>query len=174
MKNTGWFALSLFLGLAGLGLSGCHQEPPIVVKFEPNDLKAAPAPAVDSGAAPSSHADLGRADAAKPAAEAVPPTHHGKAECRVAADCTVAPADCCDCANGGKEQAVPKHAEAKLKAARAKRCKGVMCTMMLSTDPTCGKRADCVEGRCVLAEKPASEKGGALQERLKAHEAKKK
>lgn len=172
MKNTRLIALSLLVGLGGLGLAGCHQEPPIVVKFEPNDLKAAPS-AVDSGAAPSSHEDLGRADAAKPGAEATPATH-GKAECRVAADCTVAPADCCDCANGGKQQAIPKHAEAKLKAARAKRCKGVMCTMMLSLDPTCGKRADCLEGHCVLVEKSASEKRGTLQERLKAHQAKKK
>jgi hypothetical protein len=30
-----------------------------------------------------------------------------------------------------------------------------MCTMMLSTDPTCGQEADCVNGACVMVPKKA-------------------
>ncbi|MCA1665611.1 MAG: hypothetical protein LC659_15310, partial [Myxococcales bacterium] len=72
-------------------------------------------------------------------------------ECKVAADCVIEPVDCCDCANGGKQHAIAKKAAAAAKAARAGRCKGKMCTMMLSTDPSCGQRAQCVEGACVMA-----------------------
>ena len=39
---------------------------------------------------------------------------------------------------------------------RAERCKTTMCTMMLSTDPTCGQRPDCVDGQCVMV--PAKKK----------------
>jgi hypothetical protein len=63
------------------------------------------------------------------------------------------PLDCCDCANGGRQHAVPKKQLAKVKAERAKRCKNAMCTMMLSTDPTCGQQADCVAGECVMVPK---------------------
>jgi hypothetical protein len=65
----------------------------------------------------------------------------------------VEPEDCCDCANGGRQHAIAKAQQAASKAARTKRCKGVMCTLMLSVDPTCGKRPDCVEGQCVMVDK---------------------
>ena len=70
---------------------------------------------------------------------------------QAAADCVVEPTDCCDCANGGKQHAIPKKLAAAQKAARAERCKATACTMMLSTDPSCGERADCVDGQCVMA-----------------------
>jgi hypothetical protein len=167
VKNTLLVALSasLWVGIAGFAMTGCHEEPPIVVKFQPNDLAPAHAAAAAPDAAPAAAAvDAATAEKA-PAAE--PPSAHVKAQCRVAADCTVAPLDCCDCANGGKQQAILKHDEARLEAARAKRCKHAMCTMMLSLDPTCGKRADCVEGRCVLVDKSGKGKAGSLGEKLK-------
>ncbi|HWE30535.1 MAG TPA: hypothetical protein VHB97_21155 [Polyangia bacterium] len=122
---------------------GCREEPTIVIKFEPNDLAGAAKPA-DLGTAPKP------TDLAVAAAEKKKPKG-AAAECRVAADCFVEPVDCCDCANGGKQHAIAKKAAAKAKAARAERCKNQVCTMMLSTDPSCGQRADCVDGACVMA-----------------------
>jgi hypothetical protein len=144
--------------VAGLVLlsTGCREEPPIIVKFEPSDLAAAlprAGAAVDAAVRSAIVVDAGPAAVAvvdagvekKPAAAA--------GECKVAADCSVVPVDCCDCANGGKQQAMAKAQVAKFNAAREKRCKNAMCTMMFSTDPTCGKRAECVGGRCQLVEK---------------------
>lgn len=172
MKKTLWITLSALLSLGALGLTGCHEEPPIVVKFQPNDLagQAAQPTAHADAAPPATVKDASPAQAPGDAATAEAAEAHkprGKAECHVAADCTVAAVDCCDCANGGKQQAVPKHELKHLEAARKKRCKGAMCTMMLSVDPTCGKRADCVEGRCVLVEKSGGAKPGSLEEKLK-------
>jgi len=124
---------------------GCREEPTIVIKFEPNDMTGA--------AIVAKPADL--ATAARPADMAVAAVEKRKppktAECKKAADCVVEPVDCCDCANGGKQHAVSKKAAAATKSARAERCKAKMCTMMLSTDPSCGQRADCVDGACVMA-----------------------
>jgi hypothetical protein len=133
--------------------AGCKEEPTIVIRFEPNDLSASPktvaaSVAPDGGAAPP--VDLGVV--AKKSGPA-------KKECATAADCVLVPSECCDCANGGKQKAIPKSAEAAAKAERAKKCKTVMCTMMLSTDPTCGKAADCVAGECVMGDrKPPAKK----------------
>jgi hypothetical protein len=105
------------------------------VVAKPADLAAAPTPA-----------DL--AVAAK-----APAKKKGPPECKVAADCVVEPLECCDCANGGKQHAVTKKAAAAGKAAHDAKCKTKMCTMMLSTDPSCGMRADCVDGACVMGPK---------------------
>jgi hypothetical protein len=131
-------AVILMMGL--VVVCACHEEPTIVIKFEPSDLAvaASPAPLVRASPSPS-------------------PSPRGIGlvrECKKTADCVVEPEDCCDCANGGKLHAIAKAQATASKAARAKRCRGVMCTMMLSLDPTCGKRADCVEGACVLVDKP--------------------
>ena len=127
-------------------LFGCHEEPTIVIKFEPNDLAGTAASKPADMALPPGRADLAVAAAGTPAEK-----KKGKPECKVAADCVVEPLDCCDCANGGKQHAISKKAAAASKAARAERCKTKMCTMMLSTDPSCGQRADCVDGQCVMA-----------------------
>lgn len=121
-------------------LCGCHEDPPIVIRFEPNDMsgsKIAAAPVQLDGAIAAPHL-------------AEPVGAKKKAECKVKADCIVTPVDCCDCANGGKQQAIAKLTAVASKAARDKRCKGALCTQMFSTDPTCGKRADCQDGTCVL------------------------
>jgi hypothetical protein len=129
---------------------GCHEEPPIVIKFEPADMagKAAAAATVGDAGAATAPA-VKPADAGAAVAKA-PPAKKGAPECKTAADCEVAPVECCDCANGGKQQAVTHAAAALLKKDRPKKCKDTMCTMMVSTDPTCGKRADCVNGQCTM------------------------
>jgi hypothetical protein len=156
------FFVAPFVAFGLLSLSGCKQEPTIVIKFEPNDM---------TGAKRESRADLAPpavADFAAhppdlaPAAKKSGPGRSGvgkatgkkaEAECRVAADCVVEPLDCCDCANGGKQHAIPKKQAAASKSARQARCKHTVCTMMLSTDPTCGQRPDCVDGACVMTKK---------------------
>src|SRR5437870_1347439 len=116
-------------------LCACHEEPTIVIKFEPNDLSTAAtatsrkptAPAVsDGGARPH---DAGSRAVDKAPISAAP-------ECAHTADCVVVPEECCDCANGGQQHAVPKARARALRAEQMKKCKGIMCTMMLSTDPT--------------------------------------
>ena len=82
----------------------------------------------------------GRAKSAEPKA----------AECIGDADCVIIPDGCCDCANGGKEHAVAKRDEAKLRASQRASCKDVMCAMMMSTDRTCGKRPACEAGACAM------------------------
>ncbi len=139
--------------LAALLLAGCRDEPTIVIKFDPGDAAVAPKPA--EPVAPV--AVTAPADAAAPAA-AKPTDGKKPAECKVADDCTVEPEDCCDCANGGKQHAIAKSQVAASKKARDARCKEAMCTMMLSVDPTCGKRADCVAGQCVMVDKKPATK----------------
>ena len=145
-----------------LSLAGCKQEPTIVIKFEPNDMTGAKA-AAPSDLAARAPADLGSRASAPGAATknaVASKADRGKAagkkpaaECKVAADCVVEPLDCCDCANGGRQHAIPKKLAAASKAARQTRCKHTACTMMLSTDPTCGQRPDCVDGACVMVNK---------------------
>lgn len=136
-------AVALVLGAV---LFGCREEPTIVIKFEPNDLSGA--------AVTAKPGDM--AMAPKPAAAdmaVVAKKKKGPPECKVAADCVVEPVECCDCANGGKQHAVSKKVAAASKKARAAECKAKMCTMMLSTNPTCGMRADCVDGACTMVPK---------------------
>jgi hypothetical protein len=137
--------VTLLLLASVVAVAACREEPTIVIKFEPNDLAGAAKPA-DLATAP-------KPPVADMAVAVVEKKKGGKPECKVAADCVVEPVDCCDCANGGKQHAIAKKAAAKAKAARAERCKTAMCTMMLSTDPSCGERAACVDGQCVMAAK---------------------
>ena len=150
------FALALVSLVSLVSGVGCHEEPPIVIRFEPNDLsqtqKAAPASS-DAGATPKAAvavADAGAPPKLLPPTATTPPSKG--AECKLASECVIEPVDCCDCANGGKQHAIAKKAVAASKAARQKRCKNVACTMMLSTDPTCGQRADCVAGHCEMVD----------------------
>lgn len=130
-------------------LSACRDEPTIVIKFEPNDLSGSkPADLAPRPNAEAHPADLGTAK--KVVTSKAPPK---SAECKIAADCVVEPTDCCDCANGGMQHAVAKKAAPAANAARAEKCKRAVCTMMLSTDPSCGQRADCVHGACVMVKK---------------------
>jgi hypothetical protein len=164
-------------------LCGCQREPTIVVRFEPNDLAGAtaapPAPAAEKPAVaaekPAVAADKPAVAADKPAAKPAPVTDKpaaaadkpapmtdkpavaadkGAAACKSAADCAVAPVDCCDCSQGGKQHAVARRAAAALAAARKARCKDTMCPMVLSNDPSCAEGPACEKGECVLKHLP--------------------
>jgi hypothetical protein len=124
-------------------VAGCREEPTIVIKFEPNDLAAkaaAPAPVVDAAA-------VAAPKAVEPAA----------ADCKTAADCAVVDEECCNCASGGKQVVIAKSAAAAYKSKMSSKCKGTACVAMLSNDPSCGKVAGCVSGKCALVE-PKSKK----------------
>jgi hypothetical protein len=140
MKSAGLLIVAL-LAVA------CEREPAIVVRFD----------AVDQGTVV--RRDLATAsptaDAAiKPAADlavSAAPVMKAKAEaCASDADCVLVPDGCCGCANGGKLKAAHKHDQARLEAAQKKTCADTMCTMMVSTDPSCGQRPSCVSGECRL------------------------
>jgi hypothetical protein len=124
-----------------------------VIKFEPNDLAGTRKPADMSLAAAPKPSDLAVATTATTIEKKALPKKGAAAECKTAADCVLEPLECCDCANGGKQHAIAKKGLAAAKAAHAEKCKTQMCTMMLSTDPSCGQRADCVEGQCVMVAK---------------------
>lgn len=143
-------AVCLSLTLLATLVVGCREEPTIVIKFEPNDLggKSAVAAKVADMAEAAKPADLAVAAKVPPGAK-----KGAAAECKAAADCVVAPLECCDCANGGKQHAIAKKTAAAAKSAHDARCKAQMCTMMLSTDPSCGMKADCVDGACVMVKK---------------------
>ena len=134
--------------------AGCREEPTIVIKFEPNDMggKVAAAAAGDlatAAAAPVAAADLGTVektadkDAAKKAG----------GECKAAADCVVEPPSAATAPTVASSTRSARRQAAAGKAAHAAKCKTTMCTMMLSTDPSCGMRADCVDGACVMVKK---------------------
>jgi len=124
-------------------LLGCHEEPTIVIKFEPNDL--AQRAHVDAATPKPVARDAGAVEAAVPAK----PVAKG-ATCKTAADCVAIKVDCCDCNNGGAQRVVGKAEAAKLDKDLKARCKGTMCPSMISNDPSCGKKADCVAGTCAL------------------------
>lgn len=152
MTRTAAAVLTLVAALA----VGCKQEPTIVIRYEARDLgsggdrpHASDAAARDLAPSEAAAKDLAPSAPFAPSAAAPTP---GK-ECKVAADCVVEPVDCCDCANGGKQHAIAMRTAAAARRARKGRCKDVLCTMMLSTDPSCGARAGCLEGRCVLVKK---------------------
>jgi hypothetical protein len=143
-------AAALFVSCVCVFGSACREEPTIVIRFEPNDLAGvASAKVGDGGTSAAAKVTVSGADAGAAAVASVKKA--ASPECKLAADCTVVPLDCCDCANGGKQHAIAAKALAAAKAARAERCAHTMCTMMLSTDPSCGQRADCVAGVCVMA-----------------------
>jgi hypothetical protein len=129
-------------------LGACHEEPPIVIKFEPQDLSAKKTAVDDAATAaattPPAQADAGTTAAAPPKKE--PPGKEG-AECKSAADCVLVVDGCCDCMNGGRQKAMPKSATP---VARDPKCRGMMCMHMVSHDPTCFGKAECKKGKCEL------------------------
>jgi hypothetical protein len=136
-------AITLFSIMLVSGCNGCHEEPTIVIRFEPTDADVKPSPVVVASPSPTP----------TPTPAHMAPAKHAKKECKADADCAVVPEDCCDCANGGRQQSIPKKQVAAHQTERGKRCGKVMCTMMFSTDPTCGMRAACVAGQCAMAKK---------------------
>jgi hypothetical protein len=133
-------------------MSGCREEPTIVIKFEPNDLSGAGgAKAATRDLSTVAVADLGTAAAPAKADKPGAPAKGGVAECKTAADCTLIPVECCGCNNGGGQQAVSKAKQHAAQAAQKSRCAKTMCPMMMSHDPSCAQLAACIGGTCTLA-----------------------
>ena len=80
------------------------------------------------------------------------PASDHQADCRKDADCVLVPDDCCSCAEGGKQHALPKSRRDAYQAERKSRCAGTMCPQMMSTDPSCAQQAVCRAGACQLAD----------------------
>ena len=71
--------------------------------------------------------------------------------CSTGDDCDLVDA-CCGCSAGGTRIAIRKDAVAGFLATRDQRCADVVCTQMISTDPTCDAEAVCGNrGRCRVA-----------------------
>jgi len=140
-----------------LAFAGCDHEPAIVVRFDTRDLAGADAGKPNDASAP---AKLANDDAGVVHEASKPPL--GPA-CKVEADCTLIVDGCCDCANGGKLAPALKRDEAKLAKAHQAACKGTMCTMMVSTDKSCGSRPACVDGHCALRPARPDEKSAGIK-----------
>lgn len=114
--------------------TGCKEDPRIVIRFDAPDL---------AGSSVNAAVRRDAAVAPEPASAA----------CKTDADCTIEVDGCCDCANGGKQKAVSKR---RAPGTPKPPCDSA-CTMMISTDPSCGRRAACVEGSCALRGEPPDE-----------------
>lgn len=144
-------AARVCMGVVVCLLVGCKQEPAIVIKFDANDLAGQAPKLIDMA---SRAPDLASAPDLAPAAAGAASGEH---KCKKTSDCEAVPVDCCPCSSGGAVHAIAKKgADAVAEAAREKRCKGTMCPMHVSNDPSCGKSVACVAGACVLVgDKPA-------------------
>jgi hypothetical protein len=75
-----------------------------------------------------------------------------RSACKVDADCTLVPADCCGCGGGGKQKAIPAREKASHERARQARCADTLCAAVISEDSSCAAAAAvCKEGQCALA-----------------------
>lgn len=71
-------------------------------------------------------------------------------ECKKDEDCVLVADDCCPCAQGGKQRAIPKKQKDGYEKDRKKRCADTACTDMMSTDPSCSQKPFCGAGICEL------------------------
>jgi hypothetical protein len=76
-------------------------------------------------------------------------------DCKTDKDCVLVADDCCSCAEGGKQRAIPKKQKDAYEKERKKRCGDTACTEMVSTDPSCSQRPFCGAGICELGDAPA-------------------
>jgi hypothetical protein len=76
-------------------------------------------------------------------------------DCKTDKDCVLVADDCCSCAQGGKQHAIPKKGKDAYEKDRKKRCADSACTDMVSTDPSCSQRPFCGAGICELGDAPA-------------------
>ena len=76
-------------------------------------------------------------------------------DCKTDKDCVLVPDDCCPCAEGGKQHAIPKKGKDAYEKDRKKRCTDTACTESVSTDPSCSQRPFCGAGICELGDAPA-------------------
>jgi hypothetical protein len=76
-------------------------------------------------------------------------------DCKTDKDCVLVADDCCPCAEGGKQHAIPKKGKDAYEKDRKKRCTDTACTESVSTDPSCSQRPFCGAGICELGDAPA-------------------
>jgi hypothetical protein len=77
-------------------------------------------------------------------------------DCKTDKDCVLVADDCCSCAQGGKQRAIPKKQKDSYEKDRKKRCADTACTEMVSSDPSCTQQPFCGAGICELGEAPAA------------------
>ena len=76
-------------------------------------------------------------------------------DCKTDKDCVLVTDECCSCAEGGKQRAIPKKQKDTYENDRKKRCKDTACTEMVSTDPSCSQQhVFCGAGICELGDAP--------------------
>src|ERR1700690_1693332 len=76
-------------------------------------------------------------------------------DCKADRDCVLVAEDCCPCAEGGKQRAIPKKGKDAYEKERKKRCADTACAEVVSTDPSCSQRPFCGAGICELSDAPA-------------------
>jgi hypothetical protein len=71
--------------------------------------------------------------------------------CKVDADCALVVDGCCGCSSGGKQRAVLTRARPSYEKRRKTMCRQIMCTALMSEDPSCvAGHAVCKDGGCTL------------------------
>ena len=71
-------------------------------------------------------------------------------QCKKDQDCVAVPDDCCSCAQGGRMRALPRKEKASYDTGRKKECQGIMCTEVMSQDPSCSQTPVCEAGVCKM------------------------
>lgn len=71
--------------------------------------------------------------------------------CSVDSDCAAVTADCCGCNMGGKATSINKNYESAWKDKILSQCGERACLAVISNDPTCFAKPECVAGLCKLA-----------------------
>jgi hypothetical protein len=71
-------------------------------------------------------------------------------QCKKDQDCVAVPDDCCSCTTGGRMRALPRKEKASYDKGRKKECQGIMCTEVMSQDPSCSQTPVCDAGVCKM------------------------
>ena len=64
--------------------------------------------------------------------------------------CVKVKADCCGCQEGGKNIPINRNYKSYWESKLRKKCKDVMCPMVISNDPSCSQKVSCIDNRCQL------------------------
>jgi hypothetical protein len=70
--------------------------------------------------------------------------------CNADADCIAVSAGCCGCTAGGMNTPINSKYESAWRRALAQRCVDIVCPAVMSDDPSCHSKPQCVDGQCVL------------------------
>jgi hypothetical protein len=71
-------------------------------------------------------------------------------QCKKDQDCVAVPDDCCSCTSGGRLRALPRREKSSYEKGRKKECEGIMCTEVMSQDPSCSQTPMCDAGLCKM------------------------